>query len=166
MEPQRVGGPKPRKIGEPKGGAPKGGAPEGGHRMLGPRRVGGPKFRAFFSPLPPQFSFFLPSLGSVLVKFWWCLKRRDPQICTFAVLKLSCEAPAAPKQGEQKKKSVEGRQTVRVKCVWTWERESFVWKFRAEGRREKPDMNMCVEVFFFRDACFGVVAGNHLIPLR
>ena len=30
-------------------------------RKMGPK--GGPKFRAFFFPLPPQFSFFLPSLG-------------------------------------------------------------------------------------------------------
>ena len=89
MGPQRVGGPKPRKSGEPKAGAPVGGRP---------------KISRFCSPLPPQFSFFLPSLGGVLVKFWWCLKRRDPQIYTFGVLGLSCEAPAAPKQGEQKKK--------------------------------------------------------------
>ena len=48
-----------------------------GPRRVGPRRVGDPKFRVFF-PLPPQFSFILPSLGGLLVEFWWCLKRRGP----------------------------------------------------------------------------------------
>ena len=32
-------------------------------RRVEPRRMGGPKFRAFFSLLPPQFSFFFLSLG-------------------------------------------------------------------------------------------------------
>ena len=32
-----------------------------------------------------------------LVEFWWCLMRRDPQMCTFGVLGLSCETPASPK---------------------------------------------------------------------
>ena len=35
-----------------------------------------PKFRSFFAPLPPQCSFFLPSLGGLLVEFWWCSKRQ------------------------------------------------------------------------------------------
>ena len=43
----------------------------------------------FFLPFPPQFSLFLLS-GCLLVEFWWCLKRRDPQMCTFGVLGLSC----------------------------------------------------------------------------
>ena len=41
-----------------------------------------PKFRSF----PPQFSFFLLSLGGLLVEFWWCLKHREAQMCAFAVL--------------------------------------------------------------------------------
>ena len=53
-----------------------------------------PKFPAFLFLLPPQFSFFL-SLGV----FWWnfggVLKRRGPEMSTFGVLWLSCEAPAA-----------------------------------------------------------------------
>ena len=53
-------------------------------------------FAAFFT-LPRQFSFFLLSLlGGPCVEFWWCLKRRGPEMCTFGVLGLSCEAPAAP----------------------------------------------------------------------
>ena len=71
-------GPKPRKIG-----------PEG----WGPEGWGGPKFHVF--SLPPQFSFFLPSLGCLLVEFWWCLKRWDPQMCTFGNLGLTCEDPSA-----------------------------------------------------------------------
>ena len=57
--------------------------PEGwGPERWGPGKVGfqghpkggeGPEIRAFFL-LPPQISFFLPSLGGLLVEFW-CLKR-------------------------------------------------------------------------------------------
>ena len=50
---------------------------------------------ALFFRLLPQFSFFLLSLGGPSVEFWGCLKRRDPEMCTFGVLRLSCEAPAA-----------------------------------------------------------------------
>ena len=54
---RRGGGPEG--VGGPKGwGARRGGGP----KVVGARRVGGPKFRAFFS-LPPEISFFLPSLG-------------------------------------------------------------------------------------------------------
>ena len=31
-----------------------------------------PKFRSFFSLSPPEISFFLLSLGGLLVEFWWC----------------------------------------------------------------------------------------------
>ena len=60
-----------------------------------PEGWGGPKISRFFCSLPPEI-FILSSLsGGFLVEFWWCLKRRDAQICTFGVLWLSCEAPAA-----------------------------------------------------------------------
>ena len=65
---------------------PKGGAPKGG----------GPKISRFFFPLPPQFSFFSPSLGGPFVEFWWCLKRRGREMCTFGVLRLSCASPGGP----------------------------------------------------------------------
>ena len=52
----------------------------------------GPPF--FFSSLPPPFSFCLPSLGGLLVEFWWCFEDR-PQMSTFGVLGLSCEFGAA-----------------------------------------------------------------------
>ena len=31
--------------------------------------------------------------GGLLVEFWWCLKRRGAQMCTFGVLGLSCASP-------------------------------------------------------------------------
>ena len=77
-----------------KGGAPKGGGGHprvGGTEGWGPEGVcqeglgpegwrpegwgpkgGGPKISRFFPPLPPQFSFFLLSLGGPFVEFWWC----------------------------------------------------------------------------------------------
>ena len=82
----RVGGarrPRPRKSGGPKGGGPEGWGPEG---------WGAQNFALFFL-LPLPFSMFFLS-GGLLVEFWWCLKRRDPEMCTFGVLGLSCEAPA------------------------------------------------------------------------
>ena len=65
-------------------------------RRVGPRRVEaskggaperwGPIISRLFFPLPPQFSFFLPSLGGgLLVVFWWCLKRRGPEMCTMGL---------------------------------------------------------------------------------
>ena len=62
-----------------------------------------PKFRFFFSPLPALiFVLFLSVSGSFLVEFCWCLKRQDPLMCTFGVLGLSCETPAAPKPPAKK----------------------------------------------------------------
>ena len=49
------------------------------------RSLGGPKISLFFSPLPPQFLFFSPSLLVLFVEFWWCLKRRGPEMCTFGL---------------------------------------------------------------------------------
>ena len=93
VEAPKGGGPegwRPRRVEAPKGGGPN-------LEKVGPRRMGSPKFRAFFFPLPPQFSFFLLSFRGPFVEFWWCLKRRGRQLCTFGVLGLSCEALAAPK---------------------------------------------------------------------
>ena len=67
-------------------GGPEGWAPQGvGPRRGRPRRVGAQNFVLFFR-LPPQFSFILPSLGCLLVEFWWFLKRRGPEM--FGVLGL------------------------------------------------------------------------------
>ena len=83
-----------RVLGARRGDGPKGWGPE--PRKGGARRVGGPKFRAFFFSLLPEISFFLLSLGGLLVEFWWCLKRRGAQMCALVVLWILCEAPAAP----------------------------------------------------------------------
>ena len=62
---------------------------------MGPRRVGGPKFRAF--PLPPPLRSFCVSLGVFSWFFSGVWKRWGPQMCTFGLLGLSCEAAAGPK---------------------------------------------------------------------
>ena len=80
--------------------APKGGAQtqkKGWRRRVGPRRVGGPKFSRFFFRFPPPILLFLSLTVCLPVVFWWCLKRRGRQMCTFGVLGLLCEVPAAPK---------------------------------------------------------------------
>ena len=117
---RRVGGSKggARRVGARRVGARRVGARRVGPRRVGPRRVGprrvgprrvGPKPRksggpkgegaqnfAFFFPLPPQNSFFSSLSGGLLVEFWWCLKRRDAQMCAFGVLWLSCASPGGP----------------------------------------------------------------------
>ena len=100
--PEGVGGPKgwgpePRKSGSPKVWWPGGVGVEGvearTQKKLVARRVGaegwGAQNFALFFSLPPEISFFLLSLGGLLVEFWWCLKRRGAQMCTFGVLGLS-----------------------------------------------------------------------------
>ena len=54
-----------------------------------PKGGGAQNFALFFR-LPPQCSFFLLSLWGPSVEFWWCLKRRGLQMCTFGVLGLLC----------------------------------------------------------------------------
>ena len=76
--------PKPRKSGSPKGGGPN---PE----KVGARRVGGPKGGraqnlALFSLFRHKNSFFSSLSGGLLVEFWWCLKRRGREMCSFGVL--------------------------------------------------------------------------------
>ena len=102
------GGPEgwgPRRVGSSKCGAPKLWGPE----VVGPRSCEGPKLwgpegwgperwepkisRFFFFPLPPQFFVLFCLSGCLLVEFWWCLKRRCAQMCTFGVLRLSCASP-------------------------------------------------------------------------
>ena len=65
-------------------GAPKCGAPKGGVQ----------KISRFFFLLPPPFSFFFSLLESFR-GIGGVIESRDPQMCTFGVLGLSCEAPAA-----------------------------------------------------------------------
>ena len=67
MGAQRMGA---RRVGAQMGGGPKGGRP---------------KISRFFPSLAPIFVLFLSFSGGLLVEFWWCLKRRDPQMCTFGL---------------------------------------------------------------------------------
>ena len=116
-----------------------------GTRSVGPRRVEGPKFRAFFSLLPPQFSFFLLSLGGPFVEFWWCLKRRGPEMCTFGVLGPSCEAPAperahkiVPAFKKHHQNSTKGpprERRKKEKCGWRREKRAKFWAVRRRGVR-------------------------------
>ena len=102
LGPRRVEAPRveaPRveapKCGVPKGGAPKGGAQKGGAPKGGAPKGGGPKISRFFFP-PPATIFFLLSLScGPFVEFWWCLKRRGPEMCTFGLSGCRVRAPAA-----------------------------------------------------------------------
>ena len=60
----------------------------------GPPSAGQPQNFVLFFHLPPQFSFFLPLLGVLSWNFGGVIEGRDPQMCTFGFLGLSCEAPA------------------------------------------------------------------------
>ena len=98
--PEKVGarrvGPQPRKSGSPKGGGQKWGPERWGFDGWRPEGWGAQNF-AFFFPSPAEkFVLFFLS-GGLLVDFWWCLKRPGTRMCTFGVLGLSCEAPAAQK---------------------------------------------------------------------
>ena len=75
----------------------------------GTPKGGGPKISRFF-PLSrtPIFALFCLSLSGCLLVDFWCLKRRDPQMCTFGVPGLMCETPAAPKPPEERMKIVAG----------------------------------------------------------
>ena len=56
------------------------GAAGWGPAEVGARRAGGANIsRFFFFLLPPIFALFSLS-GGLLVGFWWCVKRRDPQV--------------------------------------------------------------------------------------
>ena len=103
-------------------GGPKGWGPEG----VGARRGGGPKISRFFFSLPPEISFFCLSLGGLLVEFWWCLKRRDAQMCAFGVLWLSCEAPAGASAGVCTGRH--GRVGHQPEQPWMWGAQSMTQK--------------------------------------
>ena len=67
---------------------------------------GPPKIsRFFFFPLPLQNSLFSSLSGGLLVEFWWCMKHRGVQMCTFGVLGLSCASPGGPGLVEGRKRT-------------------------------------------------------------
>ena len=55
---------------------------------MGPRRWGAQNL-ALFLPSPATVSLFFCLSGGLLVEFWWCLKYRGLEMCTFGV-PLSC----------------------------------------------------------------------------
>ena len=79
----------PEGWGGPKGGALRVGAPwMGASRVSRPKsgpKGRGPNISRFF-PLPPQFSFLLPSLGGLLVELWARFKAEFHTKCGFGLL--------------------------------------------------------------------------------
>ena len=55
---------------------------------------------AFFSLLPPQFSFFSPSLGVLPLNFGGVFEFRDPEMCTFGLSGCHVETPAEKKSAK------------------------------------------------------------------
>ena len=63
-------------------------------KKSGAQKGGGPRFRAFFPP--PAIIFILLSLSwGPSVEFWWYLKRRGPEMCTFGFFFSNNELPQA-----------------------------------------------------------------------
>ena len=60
--------------------------PSAGPPSAGPPSEGPTNISRFFFPLRHNFIPFFLFLVGLLVEFWWCLQRRDPQMCTFGVL--------------------------------------------------------------------------------
>ena len=54
-----------------------------------------PKFRSFF-PSRRKIRSFLPSMGVFSLNFGGVFEDRDPQMCTFGILGLSCASPGGP----------------------------------------------------------------------
>ena len=64
-------------------------------RRVEPRTPGAQNFAFFFLSRHNFLSFSL--FGVLSLNFGGVFERRGPEMCTFGVLVLSCEAPAAPK---------------------------------------------------------------------
>ena len=84
-----------------------------------PLPAGPPKISLFF-PSPATMFFLSPLSLCLLEEFWWCMKRRG--MCTFRVLGLSCEAPAAPKLRNTTKIPRKDPQEREERKLW-WKRE-------------------------------------------
>ena len=120
--------------------------PRGGgqtQKQVGTRTVDGwglkggeaPNFELFFPS--PTSMFALSVSGGLLVEFWWCVKCRNPQMCAFEVLWLSCEAPAAqkPPRFHTPKSAI----TASAHARW-WPNDSS-WQAHRQVRREKGRAN-------------------------
>ena len=96
--------------------------------MVGAPKGGEHKISRFFSRSHHNFLSFFPLLGGLLVEFWWCLKRRGPRMCTFGVLRLSCETRAAlggPAEGGPAEAWVGDGFWPNFVQTWFW--PNFVW---------------------------------------
>ena len=128
----RRGGGEPRKSGARRVGARRGGP------RVGAEGWGAQNFALFL--LSPTGNFILSSLsGGFLVEFWWCLKRRDAQMCAFGVLWLSCEAPAARSGGAARASHDDQRAQT---CTFERPGASNTTKIpREDPQREKKERN-------------------------
>ena len=78
------------------------GTEDGKLRVAAPSLPGPPKISLFFSPLPLPFFILLSlSLGVFSLNFGGVFEGWDPEMYTFGVLGLSCEAPAALGQNQK-----------------------------------------------------------------
>ena len=75
----------PPPLDAPSAGQPSAGQPSAGQPSAGQPSAGPPKISLFFSLLPPQFSFFSPSLGGLSLNFGGVFEFRDPEMCMFAL---------------------------------------------------------------------------------
>ena len=140
---ERVGTQTQKKGGGKKGGGPKGCWPRrvGGPNLekVGGPKGGGPKISRFFSLSRRKISFFSSLSGGLLVEFWWCLKRRGAQMCTFGVLGLSCASPGGPvwwgRRGFTRQPENSKRAHLRVLVFKT--PPKFNEKTPREGRKER-----------------------------
>ena len=99
-----------------------------------------PNFRSFSSLSHRRFAL-LVSLWVSSRGIWWCLKRWNPQLCTFGVLGLSCEAPAAAGEGKKARYfGLSGGGWVRQSPNPQPHQHQHRQKWRVEARRSVPEM--------------------------
>ena len=115
-------------------------APKGGGPQVGPEGWEAQNIGLFF-PRPPKCSFFLLLLGVLSLNFGGAPEGRDPQMCTFGVIGLSCEAPAAPRVPAFKNTKIQREDTQRDRKKTKWGRErkkkAKCWAVRRRGVRRR-----------------------------
>ena len=118
----------------PKGGAPKGWSQEGVEpRRVGPRKVGG-QFRAFFFLSRHSFYSILPLLLVFFVEFWWCVKRRCTQMCTFGEPKRAhLIVPAFKKHHQNSTRRHPEREEMNKNCGGRGKKGAKFWAVRRRG---------------------------------
>ena len=86
--------------GQPSAGQPSAGQPSAGQPSAGQPSAGPPKISLFFSPPPVRHNFHssFSLLGVLSLHFVGVFEGRNPEMCTFGVLGLSCASPGGPVQ--------------------------------------------------------------------